>query len=72
MSIVLAALEAGPAAQSVLDAALRFGEMTHCDVEAVHIPTSQIQSPRLHADLAQVPLHLLTEVQRIGVNNHYD
>jgi nucleotide-binding universal stress UspA family protein len=60
MSIVLAALDATHTAQSVLEAALRVGEMTDSGVEAVHAPTGHNQSLTLPTDHADVPLHLLS------------
>ena len=59
MSIVLAALDATPTAQSVLEAALRIGELTNSDVKAVHITTADDQSVKLHTGPAHVPLRLL-------------
>ena len=60
MSIILAALDATPAAQSVLEAALKVGEMTHTDVEAVHVPMADDRSVQLRTDRAHVPLRLLS------------
>jgi len=60
MSIILAALDAGPTAQSVLETALRIGELTNTDVEAVHVTTADDQSVKLRTDRAHVPLHLLS------------
>ena len=60
MSIVLATLGTGPTAQSVLEAALRIGELTNSDVEAVHVRSADDQSVRLRAEHAHVPLHLLS------------
>ncbi|MFZ0995501.1 MAG: universal stress protein [Candidatus Dormiibacterota bacterium] len=59
MSIVLAALDSDPSAQSVLDAALRVGELTNTDVEAVHITTADDENVKARTDRAHVPLHLL-------------
>ena len=59
MSIILAALDASPTAQSVLDAALRIGELTNTDVEAVHVTTADDEFVKACADRARVPLHLL-------------
>ena len=60
MSLILAALDATPAAQSVLEAALKVGEMTHTDVEAVHVPMADDRSMQLRTDGAHVPLRLLS------------
>jgi nucleotide-binding universal stress UspA family protein len=60
MSIVLAALDASPTAQSVLDAALRIGELTNADVAAVHITTADDETVKARTDRAHVPLHLLS------------
>ncbi len=60
MSIVLAALDAGPTAQSVLETALRIGVLTNTTVEAVHVTTGDNQSVKLRSDRAGVPLHLLS------------
>jgi len=60
MSIILAALDAGPTAQSVLEAALRIGALTNTNVEAVHVTSGDDQSVQQRSDRAHVPLHLLT------------
>jgi nucleotide-binding universal stress UspA family protein len=60
MSIVLAALDATHTAQSVLEVALRVGEMTDSRVESVHVPTGHNRSLTLPTDHADVPLHLLS------------
>ena len=60
MSLILAALDSTPAAQSVLEAALKVGEMTHTDVEAVHVPMADDRSVQLRTDRAHVPLRLLS------------
>ena len=60
MSIILAALDATPTAQSVLEAALKVGEMTHTDVEAVHVPMDDDRSAQLRTDKAHLPLRLLS------------
>jgi nucleotide-binding universal stress UspA family protein len=60
MSVVLAALDAERTAQSVLDAALRIGELTGADVEAVHVTTADAQPVKACADRAHVALHLLS------------
>ena len=60
MSIVLAAIDASPTARSVLDTALRIGELTNTDVEAVHITTSEDQSVTRQTDRARVPLRLVS------------
>ncbi len=59
MSIVLAALDDGPTAQAVVDAALRTGELTNTDVEAVHVTAADNESVEACTDRAHVPLHLL-------------
>jgi nucleotide-binding universal stress UspA family protein len=59
MSFILAALDAGPTAQSVLDTALRMGELTSTDVEVVHVTTGDNQPVKLRTDRAHVPLHLI-------------
>ena len=59
MSIVLAALDAGPTAQPVLDVAMRIGELTNTDVEAVHITIADDESVKAFTERAHVPLHLL-------------
>jgi hypothetical protein len=59
MSIVLAALDAGPTAQSVLDTALRIAALTTADVEAVHVTTAHDEAVEARTDRAHVPLHLL-------------
>lgn len=59
MSIVLAALDTEPSAQPVLNAALRIGELTNTDVEAVHITTADDGSVKARADRAHVRLRLL-------------
>lgn len=59
MSIILAALDAEPTAQSVLDTALRIGELTDTDVEVVHLMTGDSQAVKLRTDRAHVPLHLI-------------
>jgi len=76
MSITLACLDTTHTAESVLEAALRVGEMTGTDVEAVNVPTGPDQSLKLRTDHAHVPLHLvsgpletalLTAIQEPGV-----
>ncbi len=59
MSVVLAALDDSPAADSVLDAALKVGELTNTDVEAVHVTTADEQSLKASTDDVHVPLQLL-------------
>ncbi len=60
MSITLACLDTTHTAESVLEAALRVGEMTGTDVEAVHVLAGPDQSLKLRTDHAQVPLHLVS------------
>ncbi|HVA08756.1 MAG TPA: hypothetical protein VNG12_18635, partial [Acidimicrobiales bacterium] len=60
MSIILAALDAGPTAQSVLETALRIGELTNTAVEAVHVTTGDDQWVKSRSDRVHVPLHLLS------------
>ena len=60
MSIVLAALDSGQTAQSVLETALRIGELTHTAVEAVHVTTADDRPVTLRTDQAHVPLRLLS------------
>jgi nucleotide-binding universal stress UspA family protein len=60
MSVILAALDAGPTAQSVLEVAVRIGELTNTKVEAVHVTTAGDQFVKLHAGRAHVPLRLLS------------
>jgi nucleotide-binding universal stress UspA family protein len=60
MSIVLAAVDGSLAAQSVLETALRIGDLTNNEVEAVHVTTVDDESVRLRADRVRVPLHLLS------------
>ncbi len=59
MSIVLAALDVSPTAQSVLDTALRIAALTTTDVEAVHVTTAHNGVVKERTDRAHVPLHLL-------------
>lgn len=58
MRKVLAALDASPAARSVLDAAVAFGELTGAEVEAVHAGHDS-DVPRWVASQHGVPLRLL-------------
>ena len=60
MNIVLAALDAGPTAQLVLETAIRVGELTNTNVEAVHVTTADDQFVKPRADDTRVPLHLLS------------
>jgi len=62
MSIVVAALDATAAARPVLETALRIGQMTGSDVEAVHIRRSRLESietPEVLATRSEVPFRLL-------------
>lgn len=59
MTKVLAALDASPAARTVLDAAIAFGELTGADVEAVHAGNDG-EVPRWVAAQRQLPLRLLS------------
>ena len=56
MSITLACLDTTHTAQSVLEVALRVGEMTGTDVEAVHVPTGPDQSLKLRTDQGPCPV----------------
>lgn len=58
MRKVLAALDTSPAARSVLDAAVAFGELTGAEVEAVHVGHGG-DVPRWVASQRAVPLRLL-------------
>ena len=60
MSVILAALDAGPTAQSTLEVAIRIGELTNTKVEAVHVTTTDDQTLTLHAEREGVPLRLLS------------
>lgn len=60
MSIVLAALDASPTDQSVLDTALRIAVLTTTDVEAVHVTSAHNEAVKARTDRAQVPLRLLS------------
>ncbi len=59
MSTVLAALDASPTSQSVLDTALRIGALTSTDVEAIHVTTAHDEAVKARTDRAHVPMHLL-------------
>ncbi len=60
MSIILAALDSTGTAESVLQTALRVGEMTGSEVEAVHVTTRRGPSPELLAERAGVTLRQRT------------
>jgi nucleotide-binding universal stress UspA family protein len=60
MSITLACLDTTHTAESVLGTALRVGEMTGTDVEAVHVAAGANESPKLPSDHTSVPLHLVS------------
>ena len=60
MSVILAAIDAGPTAQSTLEVAIRIGELTNTKVEAVHVTTTDDQTLTLHAEREGVPLRLLS------------
>jgi nucleotide-binding universal stress UspA family protein len=62
MNIVLAALDTAAAARPVLETALRIGQLTGADVEAVHVRRGRLESietPELLAARSKVPFRLL-------------
>jgi Universal stress protein family len=58
MKVVLAALDGGPAARPVLEAALGIGQLTAATVEAVHVREDSADTPEGLTAHAGVPLRL--------------
>jgi hypothetical protein len=59
MKIVLAAIDAGPAAPAVLETALGIGTLMNAPVEAVHVREGPIGTPEARAAHHRIPLHIL-------------
>jgi|HigsolmetaAR201D_1030396.scaffolds.fasta_scaffold09615_2 hypothetical protein len=59
MSTVLAAVDASPAARPVVEAAIRFGELTDSPVEMVHVVEADAEVPRWLAAQFDLQLRLL-------------
>ena len=62
MSIVLAALDATPAARAVLETAIQIGQLTGTDVEAIHVregPLESVETLELLAARGNVPFRVL-------------
>jgi nucleotide-binding universal stress UspA family protein len=61
MSIVLAAVDATPAAKAVLETAIQIGRLTGCDVAAVHVRCDALESvhtPKSLAAQVKVPFRV--------------
>jgi nucleotide-binding universal stress UspA family protein len=62
MSIILAALDTSTAARPVMETALRIGQLTGADVQAVHVrvgPRESVDAPEALAALSEVPFKVL-------------
>lgn len=59
MRTVLAALDSSPAARPVLDVAIRIGELTGADIEAIHVTDGDTETPAWLAEQRNIPLRLL-------------
>jgi nucleotide-binding universal stress UspA family protein len=62
MSIVLTALDATPAARTVLETAIQIGQLTGTDVAALHVresPLESVETLELLAARAKVPFRVL-------------
>lgn len=59
MSIVLAALDGGPASRPVLETALGIAALAAADVEAFHVREDSVETPHALATRVGVPLHIV-------------
>jgi nucleotide-binding universal stress UspA family protein len=59
MSIVVADLDTTAAARTVLETALRMAELTGARIEAVHVRDGDLETPRVLARRANIPLRLV-------------
>jgi nucleotide-binding universal stress UspA family protein len=62
MSIILAALDTSTAARPVMETAMRIGQLTGADVQAVHVcggPLESVDAPESLAARSEVPFRLL-------------
>jgi len=62
MSIILAALDTSTAARPVMETAIRIGQLTGADVQAVHVragPRESVEAPETLAALSELPFKVL-------------